>query len=478
MASVTDTVLNMILIIVFFTLLATIVTSTIIQNNIRDLQQDRNVLQEEQIDLGITAILFSTENKTGRPISELIGEAIYGVETELLTEEGVVDVVSATQERFDMVFGEDNYFLTIDPIVQGVSLMFVIDSSLTVSSEREAIAAGLEYIRDETKSIIETTGEEQVHVTIFLLPTGGESDCALFNDLALDIPCIQLNSEQLYEDLLEVGWERPGFSEGVTYGEWRDSSPAAEPIDFTSSDWAAGVANAALFYENNFFLQSSTNLNLIFPLSDELTTTSKADSCFNEQLFERFLVCNLCNAECPEERSLTGISQAIPFVVRSGSAAFPIYSVNCDFRYTDGWNVFSSDPQLANYLDPPRTPIEPSEFPESSWCAQEACGACSVGEDAVDERGFPLMCTYEPCQELLLEHMELLASETGGRVFNINDADEIPDNIIEAFESTIAKFNFTIGEQREDVDRFVYEKVIPLTDVFRGRLQVWVYEEG
>jgi hypothetical protein len=463
----------MVIIMAVVLLVVTVVTSVIIKNSTQDMAQDRNVLREEQTDVAINAILQSTVNQTSTSLSKLIGQSIYEVNTQIVVNSETIDITNTTKDYFDLVFGEDKYYLTIDPVVQGVSLMFVIDSSSTVQSERETIAAELEYIRNETKSIIKTSGEETLFITIFLLPTNGDSDCTLFDNLALpDTTCIQLDSVTLYNELLDIGWQRPGFGIG-TFEQWASTSPFATPVHFSGSDWAAGVANAALFYNNSFFLQTATNLNLIFPLSDELSTSSKADFCFQLDDFGEFVACNLCNAACPVNRALQGIEQAIPIVQSSKSVVFPIYSVNCDFRYTAGWNEFSSNANLEVYLDPPKTPLDQNDFPGDSWCHQDACGACEPAPNYNTNN--PLMCIYESCAPVLLDQMEVLASATDGQVFNIVNANEIPENIITAFDDTINQYNFTIGEQRNDTDRFVFEKVIPLTESLRGRLQIWVY---
>jgi hypothetical protein len=377
-----------------------------------------------------------------------------------------VDIVNATRDRLDLMFGAGDYYLTVKPVVKGVNLVFVLDSSPSVAAERDVIAANLASLQRQIQERIRVTGNELVTTQIFILPSSN-AQCDPFEALGLpNTQCEQLTEYSLYTRLRAQGWQLPSFGAG-SHEAWLGGEHYASTSAFAASDWAAGSALASVRYREDAYLQYSTNINLIFPLSDELSTTSKADACFAKGRISEWYVCQLCDGACPAARALNATEQAASVVAGSGSVVFPIYSANCDYAYEPGANQFSRSDSayVRSFLDNGQ-PL--GDYPQDSWCAQQVCGGCNV-----DASGG--VCFHDNCQQTLLQHMELLANRTGGRVFNINAPEEIPDNVLDAFEYLTTAYRFEIGWQDEHRDRFVYEKIVTLPNGRLGRIVLWIY---
>ncbi|MDD9954020.1 MAG: hypothetical protein OXR66_06810 [Candidatus Woesearchaeota archaeon] len=464
MASVTDSIINIILVVSVVVVLGIIVATTVTRSTVNDLQQDKNVFLQERTDIAVDAVLGSTVPAAGYDLAELIGISMFTLKTDVALGSTTVDVVAETRLRMDRVFGNGNYYMTLKPIVKGVNLMFVLDSSPSVAAERATIATNLETLQDTITGLIQRTGEEKVTTQIFMLPTQESSECILFDGLALpDTTCEQLTEETLYSMLLPLGWELPGFAPGQTYATWLSHNFYADSSHFAVSDWAAGTATAALRYQRDAYLQNTVNVNLIFPLSDELATTSIADACFNRGDGQEFFICHICHGDCPVDRSAAAVQQALAHL--QGSSVFPIYSFNCDFDYRDGYNQLSgvTSSYIQDFSDT-GAPFAPGE----TWCHQNACPGCSVqGGD---------FCFHDNCQAKLQEHMQLLADGSGD-VINVNDATEIPQRIETAFERATASYDFHLGFKDDKRDRFVFEKIIPLPNGALGEVVLWVYNE-
>lgn len=478
MVSITDSIVNIIIILAAVIVLATVISTVIIKNTAQDAAQDRNIFFEERTNAAVDAILTSTENSSGLKMSELMGMSMWTLQKNIQVGSASVDLTNETKVRFDRVFGVNNYYLRLEPVIQGVSVMFVLDSSSTVSEEREKINQTLAIIRERIKDIIDVTGDEKIITHIYLLPSEGDSDCDMFNDLSLpDTTCTQWDQDSLYRRINYEGWERPGFA-GMSYENWAIQNYVARPIDFAESDWAAGVAAAALEYKQNPRLRVTTNINLIFPLSDELPTSSKSDSCFVQTDLWKFVLCSMCQDTVPVERSRRAIEQAIEFANNASSIVFPIYSVNCDYRelYYAGFNDFSTfdNPYENQFSGPPQShTFTENDFPQDSWCHQDACGGCTIQGNPDN----PEMCFHDNAFDELRYQMSWIANETNGTVFDVNNVESIPDQIVFAFQQTVAYYDFAIGFKDAQRDRFVYDKVVPLPNGALGRIELWVYTD-
>ncbi len=478
MTTVTDSIINIIIIIAVIVALSIVVPSTVVRSSARDVEQDRDVWLEERTNFGVEAVFDSTENRSGRPLKELIAESIFTLRTELTFDGQTVSIPNETKKRMDLAFGEDMYYMRVEPVIQGVNLMFVLDSSPTVEEERITIANNIGNIRKSLEDQISITGKEKVTVQIFMLPTTGDSECDVFTSQNVpELSCIQLTEETLYRELDSRGWERPGFRPGNNYETWLSETHIATPVDFAMSDWAAGVSAALWEFKKDPFLQIQTSINMIFPLSDELSTTSKADECFNKADHARYFMCILCDGNCPTQRSLDAVNQAIEIVENSSSIVFPIYSVNCDYDYDSALNLISynTDSYIQGFIDPPPASFSDTDYPTITWCSQSACSGCSSTNDGIAPD--PDFCFHDSCHAELNNQMQMLADATGGRIFDVNDAGQIPDNVLSAFDRVVANFNFVIGFQDETRDRFVYTKIIELPNGALTKVEVWVYQD-
>lgn len=478
MSSVTDSILNSVVLIVIVLALAVIVTTITLQNMRFGGELESNAFLEEQTNIAIDSFLVSTVS--GESIRSLLGRAMLDLRINLSVNETTINLINESEKRLDIMFGKDNYYFELTPVIKGVNLMFVFDISASTESEIEVIKDNLELIQEEIQEFVRSqgTGDEDVSIQIFMLP-GPPGRCQSINSLNLpNTECFPLASEIMYDELLEKGWTFPDFGSG-SYENWQRLTHYATRDSFAQSDWAAGTAYAALFFENDPFLQNQANINFIFPMSDELTTSSKADECFNLETISEFIVCQLCEDGCTQGSSANTRSQMmidqtaiILDSLETTSRVFPIFSVECNFRYEAGYNQFSfsENPYINSFID--GAAFSSAEAPEVTWCSQDSCSACEQQESDMDS-----FCFQNECWATLQNHMAQLAQGSDGEIINVNDVSTIPTQILDSFSETVDAFNFTVGVRDESRERFVHEKIIRLPNGFLNKITLWVYRD-
>lgn len=455
LSSVFENIIGIILVVFALIFVSVIVIVSGSRDALQQTQQRQLIIGQEQSRTGFTTILRSTEGTSQLSVEELLGISIATVKPVVVTGNASVNLTKELQTRLDTLFGPNNTYLLVTPVPRGVNLQFVIDTSSSVSAERNTIATNLEMIQQELLTRITRTGREQVHTQIYLLPSSDQTLCQQFDDLALPFTsCTILSEYMMYNDL---NWTRPSFGM-KDYYTWEAMNHRAVDRDFAESDWAAGTAYAALEYDNNPYLKKATSINLIFPLSDELSTSSKRDLCFNQATLVDFAICSLCDEQCPVIRSELSVNQSVAALRATGSIASPIYSVNCDFAQNPGYNSFPS----TSYS---------SQFRSTSgdWCGQNSCTACTTGTVPGS------YCFHSACSTALRTQMQDLATRTGGRLFNINSPSEIPSQVVGMFDSLVQQYNVTVGVKNLSRDRFVYNEIISLPNGELGRVTLWVY---
>ncbi len=473
MSSVTDSIVNSVILIVVVLALAVIVTTAVLQNMRFGSELESNAFLEEQTNIAVDSFLASTIE--GKSFQSLLGEAMLNLQVNLSVNDTEINLINKSEERLDLMFGKEKYFFNLQPVLKGVNLMFVFDVSPSTEVEIEVIKNNLESIQQEIQDFIRSqgVGDEEVSTQVFMLP-GEPGRCKVINELNLpNTECFALTSQLLYERLQENDWLLPDFGKG-NYETWKSSRHFASRDTFAQSDWAAGTAYAALFFENDPFLQSQANINFIFPISDELSTSSKANECFNREGISEFIVCQICDNACPgsaRERSEEMVNQTITIMnnLETTSRVFPIFSVECNFQYEPGYNQFSfsENSYFATFMD--GSPFSSDEAPEVTWCSQESCTAC--------ERQGNNFCFQNKCWSFLEEQMTQLAENSEGNIINVNDVSTIPAQLLDSFNQTINSFNFTVGVRDESRERFVHEKIIQLPNGFLNKITLWIYRE-
>ena len=105
-------------------------------------------------------------------MEELIGKSIVALNPNVTVRDQEIDVKKELKERLDLLYGPNNTYVAMAPLIKGVSLQFVLDTSPSLDEERRAIAQNLKHIQDDLTQRITTSGDEQVYIQVsrILLP--------------------------------------------------------------------------------------------------------------------------------------------------------------------------------------------------------------------------------------------------------------------------------------------------------------------
>jgi len=104
--------------------------------------------------------------------------------------------------------------------------------------------------------------------------------------------------------------------------------------DFFAADWGAAIE-----YVSGKKTDITAGLNIIFTVSDELSTSSLADSYYTykdsgiyiDAAYEQYYA--LCDDSCPIDRSNRSVMRAIEAAKSNNVLVYPIFAYNCDFKY-------------------------------------------------------------------------------------------------------------------------------------------------
>jgi len=197
MTSVTDSILNSVILLSVILILGIIVVGASLQNTRLGGELEYTTLLEEQTDAAAESFLTSTVK--GESMRKLLGRAMVELQTNVSIENHTIDLVAESERRLDAIYGKDNYYFRLDPVIRGVNLMFVFDYSPSTQSEIAIIRDNLELIQNEIENFIQSegSGEEKVSIQVFMLP-GSPGRCAEINGLSLrNTQCFELSIVRL-----------------------------------------------------------------------------------------------------------------------------------------------------------------------------------------------------------------------------------------------------------------------------------------
>ena len=459
--SVTENVMGGVIVMFIFLIAGAIVLHNLTEHTVERVEITKNKYLEEAYSSDFNAVLQATEPTTMRSFSDLLTDSLYYRQDNLTFGNTTIDAQEFFTTTLDAAVGEGRYYLEIKPKIIEVSLNFVIDGSNSLQDERTRLAEELPGIIEGVKKKIYETGEEIVVANVYIL--GNKYDlkdrqkCDIYNTDRADITCYIIGAEELYTPPDDFNNETYDVNSKEQYKiEFNVTAPYSDvnyvrnirkagEKDYYEADWGAGVAYASAHNKG------LAKLVVLFPVSDELSTSSIPDSCFDISDIPRQKMCDLCNTNCPAERSAKSVELALNVAKANGHIVNPIYSFNCDYDYKPMFNTYF---EIVN------------GHSTSNVCSESTCGGCSMNNG---------VCFHPDCEQVILEQMNHVASETFGNVINLADIQNLVYDISTAIDDNIEEYKFKVGEEYDHATRYVSERSLPLPNKLMTDAKLFIY---
>ena len=459
--SVTENVMGGVIAMFIFLIAGALVINNLTVHTVDKMELTKNKYLEEAYSSDFNAVLQATEPTTMRSFSDLLTDALYYRQDNLTFGNTTIHTKEFFQTTLDATIGKDRYYMEIKPKIIEVSLNFVIDGSNSLQEEREQLADELPSIITGVKKKIYETGEEIVVANIYIL--GNKYDlkdrqkCDIYNTNRADITCYIIGAEELYAPPEDFNNETYDVNSKDQYKVQFNVTPPYSDVnyvrnirkagekDYYEADWGAGVAYASAHNKG------MAKLVVLFPVSDELSTSSIPDTCFDISDIPRQKMCDLCNTNCPAARSSASVEKALFVAKANGHIVNPIYSFNCDYDYKPMFNTYF---EIVNGRS------------TNNVCSELVCGGCSVNSG---------VCFHPDCEQDILNQMNHIADETFGKVINLEDIQNLVYDITTAIDDNIEEYKFKIGEEYEYATRFVSERSLPLPNKLMTDAKLFIY---
>ncbi len=430
----------------------------------------------------LNTVLKITEPTSGRSMGVLLADAVFFRSEVQKFGNKSVNVTNRTTDLLRMSFGTNKYYMVVKPRIVKVSLNFIIDGSDSLSDERTFLAGNLKGILSKIEAKLNETnrgyqnspGSTDVLATVYILSSKTQK-CDLFNNLHDNrIECITIDDKDLYlqngsvnsssdfinNTLFNTEAFQKRYNMTPPFGfAWFNGTYYANPAYYYESDYGYGTGFASNFDKKT----TLSKLTLLFPMSDELSTSSYADECFyiNNSEWPSFLECQLCRDDCPVSRSMKSVEKAIEIAKDNNHIINPIYSYSCDFDYLIPDYNIGYDKFFGN---PPGT--------TSNACQDSNCPGCELtGPNPTDP-----MCLHPECAGDIIDEMELMANDTGGEVINLADIGSMDINITDTINKNIDQYTLEIGEMNRSIERDVIQTSQPLPNGQLVDITLWVYK--
>jgi len=433
-----------------------------------------------------------TEPVSGKSMGILLADAVYYRNKTLSFNGQQVDVVQKTEGLLNMSFGNTGYYLTVKSRIREVSLNFVVDGSSSMAANRDKLASSIQSMisrvekkLNDTSSGYDTQGT-QVTATIYIL-SSNSGKCTIFDNLSdARIKCKVIGIADLYlnaNNTRSPSWRNSnGPSTPTTpttpndFLRFYNMTPPISlthnmrPNDLAEADWGYGTAYAS-------FMDAKTTparLTFIFPVGDELSTTSIPDTCFYKTLSPDSIVCALCDGSCSFDRSLKSVQKGIEVAKANRHVIVPIFSYFCNYLpdYDFGGDTIDNCTLTSGYNQWDTYDAYTRSFgydKGKTLCDNPGCTGCDFNATARE------ICLHPTCTGMLLNQMELMANETGGRVIYLNDVAKMDTSIIDIVDNKIDQYAIEIGQKNTTLQRQVLETTQPIPGGQAIDVRLWVY---
>jgi hypothetical protein len=496
-----ENIVSVVIISMFVLIGGFIVYQLSLEQNIDEYQLQKQHYLSDSYSIALHTIFELTHPVAKQSISSLVSSAL-AYRTELITvfsnqtffnqTNTVLNVTSELEKTLNEVFGEGTYYLEVTPGVIEVSLNFIIDGSPSLNQERSILQQHLPAMLDTIQSQINKTGKETVVATMYLLGDGSSNgdSCQLFTSLnRKDITCFRLTASDLYLSQVSTttvsydstAWDSYKYVYNVTSPILIDDLLRSQN-DYAEADWASGVSYVSAK------TQKSAKLILLFPVGDELATSSIHTSCFTDPMIEqKRKMCDICKTSCDSPASPTVVraKKAVDIATRiaknNSHIVVPIFAYTCDYDYkftSSGSSIFNA--YYRDYWTTPKT--NPSMTCGTQICAcsmfisaghQNNCQGCS--SDSLTGG----VCFHSECKQTILEHMSELANQTGGSVINIADISTLVSQVQKTVELEIDEYKLQVGvRQNTSQTQFAISRTIPLPNTIFAFAQLFIYPQA
>jgi hypothetical protein len=466
-----------ILVILFFLGLVIVLNRTTTDYIVSDYEITKHAYLSDLYSQNFNTVLKITHNETKRSYAQLLSNAIYYRKEILSFNNHSVNVTELFKEILDELYGENNYFMEIKPKIIDVSLNFVIDGSNSLMIEREKIAELLPTIVERVQEKINETGDEIVTADVFILGDKTKTSlCASFSEGAYyhinPYPCSIIDANDLYvqgsydldsdkftiediDSLKNIYNLTPPYNNESEINSYREGGIT----DYFGSDWGTGSAYVSLLR------MDSAKLIIIFPMSDELSTSSINEDCFNIPMnnFQKRAeqkICDICKISCSNEdsltklRSLKTIEKAVNVAKENNHIINPIFAYDCDYDFK---TIFNEQYKMIYGVE------------TSHACNEPNCQGCSLEGEGV--------CFHPECKESIIEQMEYMASETNGRLIDLVGIENLDYDIDNTIKSNIEEYVFRVGEFKNS-SRYVISRTIPLPNKMTVNVNFYAFPDN
>lgn len=470
-----EDILGMILLVFFLIIGGVMLAAQITSDQLSTVDDELTKYLFDYYSTSTNTFLNVREEISGVPIHIIIGDYISKGITVITGSDGrSVNVEDALEDILNEMYGEDNYYLQLRQDYTDTTISFVFDGSDSNREEKDTIRSNLQTIYNSINNIFEDSDAE-VNINLYVLSEGPIDEvCDVFEDENRDI-CFVINSTTLYEDDMHLAVEN-------TIGSL--AGRQAVISHYLESDWVGGTIHAEKEFRRKVGREEITedSLHIVIPVFDQLSTSSVPDDCFGISSgsggFANYVVCRLCQPECPHERSARQQQDTINFFNERNrnSIIIPVFSFDCNFRYIYDWNYL--DPSIAAYEN---YKSEPVSMPDTI-CHLDTCPGCRMpvqGERVIQSTNaseYINVCFKTDCQVHIENQMQELASGTGGTSINIEDVNNLAQQVIERIENVFEERELTIGVRQDERTRYVLERKIVLPSLGRVDVRLWVYE--
>jgi hypothetical protein len=290
-------ILGFIVLAVMVTFFIIFIRLSTVPSSLGTLTAIREVHENKDIRAGANVLFFSTEQKTGKPIMELVGLAAY-IANETIDFGPVIGQINVRKEiekRMNAMFGEGKWYVKI-PIPErpaDIQIVVVADVSGSMCDDVRDLARSVPKILNELKE-----AGRKAEITVYLLP--GPGSCCL-EGTPMTISCADIGFQ-----------ERKDFI-CVTI-QIADCELKGESNLENSEDWGDGIACAAQHGPQGGWKEHTIRIGI--PLSDELSMGSE-------------ICCQ--GGDC--SRKHKSVERAIKAAVENEMKVFPLRAYACGNFY-------------------------------------------------------------------------------------------------------------------------------------------------
>lgn len=459
------------------TLIVTLETS---ENVTVDLAFKQQSFLQEKHQVSLNTVFALTEPETGQTYDRLVGRSLSNRREVIDVGQSQFNVTEELRNRFNLIYGEGNWYYEVTPRVTNLAIAFVIDGTTSVDEQREILQEEIEDIISRTNDAAQDVFEEVTLSYYMFISSEDESKCEVFNTLAVVgfEQCFTVSREQMYASLSdENGYPAPEFAVEDFGNLMYDETVAYE------ADWLGALVWGAQHISETAEDPSGT-ISLFFPMTDEMTTGSIPDQCYEANLGEattpqdaraNAIMCGFCHGDCPtrSEAQLDAAESILndlyvdfsPPIIRS------IFIEECDIAYNSALNQIETGTPRTQYVDESFGTERPSG--DQTWCDLQGCPGCET--HPTDNS---LICFRSVCSEETEEQLRYLNDLYGEEeVITLTEIQDLPEIVVETVIQEINRQIREDGVLDETRNRFVvrYDLFVPGQEVIPFTL--WVYEE-